>query len=295
MKRKLAVIVCTALMTAMLGACGGSTSASGGQADAPAETAAEEAAPDAAAEEAAPAADAAPEAEAVTEETTPAAEAEAGDTVAEIVGSSSTFANGTKFSGVITPSEAADDADMEKIGGVGDQGALGSAPEIESIEGLKGDESSSINGSISLQGRTQEYSAFYLGTDSGIMGFSVLFADYDDTLTNYAEIYDFYKDAGYTRQDMLSLDVNQIYPGFTSMSCSDYEILDCGSFYRLLLGFAELDNPDNVWECMNYGIFIASDYHYPQVIPASTLKSGFASSGFYQMSDSEINAYQLVY
>ena len=181
MKRKLAIIVCTALMTAMLGACGGSTSASSGPADAPAETAAEEAAPEAA-EEATPAADAAPEAEAVTEETTPAAEAEAGDTIAEVVGASSSFANGTRFSGVINPSEAAEDADMEKIGGVGDQGALGSAPEIESIEGLKGEESSSINGSISLQGRTQEYSAFYLGTDSGIMGFSVLFAVKTDIL-----------------------------------------------------------------------------------------------------------------
>ena len=46
---------------------------------------------------------------------------------------------------------------------------------------------------------------------------------------------------------------------------------------------------------MNYGIFIASDYHYPQVIAASTLKSGFTSSGFYQMSDSEIDAYRLIY
>ena len=43
MRRKIAVMVCAALMTAMLGACGGSTSASSGQAEAPAETAAEEA------------------------------------------------------------------------------------------------------------------------------------------------------------------------------------------------------------------------------------------------------------
>ena len=63
MRRKIAVMVCAALMTAMLGACGGSTGASSGQAEAPAETAAEEAAP--AAEEAAP--------EAAAEEAAPAA------------------------------------------------------------------------------------------------------------------------------------------------------------------------------------------------------------------------------
>ena len=51
MRRKIAVMVCAALMTAMLGACGGSTSASSGQAEAPAETAAEEAARQAEAKE----------------------------------------------------------------------------------------------------------------------------------------------------------------------------------------------------------------------------------------------------
>ena len=297
MRRKIAVMVCAALMTAMLGACGGSTSASGGQADAPAETATEEAAPEAAAEEAAPAAEAAPEAEAGTEETAPAADAaaaETDDTVAELDAGSNSFASGTLFGGAITPSEAAEDADSEKLDGVDAQGALGSAPAIESIEGLNGEEASSINGKVSLQGKTQEYSAFFMGKNNGIMGFAVIFADSKDVLTNYAEVYDFDKAAGYTREDMLGLDINQVYPGFTSMSCTDYTIVDAGSVYRLMLVFLELDNPDHVKECMDNGIFTGSGYHYPQLLSASALKRSFASNGCYQLTDDEIAKLHLI-
>lgn len=296
MRRKIAVMVCAALMTAMLGACGGSTGASSAQA--PAETAAEEAAPEAeAAEEAAPEAQAAPEAEAAAEEAAPeadAAAAEAEDTVAELDAGSSTFASGTALNGAITPSEAAEGADSEKLDGVDAQGALGSAPAIESIEGLDGAEATSINGKISIQGKTQEYSAFFLGKNNGIMGFAIVFADSRDVLTNYAEVYDFDKSAGYTRQDMQSFDIEQVYPGFNSMSCSDYTIVDAGSVFRLMILFTELDNPDHVKECMDNNVFTGSGYHYPQLLSASALKKSFTSGGCYQLTDEEIAKLHLI-
>ena len=223
-----------------------------------------------------------------------AAAAEAEDTVAELDAGSSTFASGTMFNSAITPSEASEDADTEKLDGVDAAGALGSAPEIESITGLDGEEAASLNGKVSIQGKTQEYSAFFLGKNNGMMGFAIVFADSRDVLTNYAEVYDFDKSAGYTRQDMMSFDIEQAYPGFSSMSCADYTIVDAGSVYRLMILFAELDNPDHVKECMDNGVFTGSGYHYPQLLSASALKNSFTSGGCYQLTDDEIAKLHLI-
>ena len=246
MRSKLAVIVCAALMTAMLGACGGSTAASGGQA---------EAAPEAAttAEEEVLEPEAAPGAATTAEEAL--LETGAEETVAELNAGAGSFSSGTMFEGAITPSEAADNSNLAKLSGVDGQGALGAAPAVESLEGLDGEKATSINGKISLQGKTQEYTAFFIGQNNGIMGFSIIFADSKDVLTNYAEVYDFDKSAGYTRQDMVSFDIEQVYPGFNSMSCSDYTIVDAGSVFRLMILFTELDNPDHVKECMDNNVF----------------------------------------
>ena len=45
---------------------------------------------------------------------------------------------------------------------------------------------------------------------------------------------------------------------FTSMSCTDYTIVDAGSVYRLMLIWAELDNPDHVKETIDNGVFTSS-------------------------------------
>ena len=305
MRRRLAVMICAALMTAMLGACGGSTGASSSEAQAPAETATEEAAPeaDAAAQEAAPEADAAkeeaaPAADAAAQEAAPEADAaaQADGTVAEAGAGTGTgaFASGTLFAGAITPSEKTEDSDVEKLDGVDAQGALGSAPAIETIEGLNGEEPASLNGKISLQGKTQEYSAYFLGKNNGVMGFAVVFESAGDTLTNYAEIYDFEKSAGYTKDDMLAFDITKAYPGINSMSCTDWTIVDAGSVFRLMVVFAQLDNPDHVKECMDNGVFTSPNYQYPQLLSASALKSSFTSDGCYQLTDEEIDKLHLV-
>lgn len=310
MRRKAAVMICAALMTAMLGACGGSTGASSSQAEAPAETAAEEAAPaaDAAKEEAAPAADAAkeeatPEADAAKEEAAPEADAaaqeaapEADASAAEVNSSESTgsFASGSMFEGVIAPSGETGNSDVEKLDGVGAQEALGSAPAVETLEGLNGEEASSLNGKISLQGQNQEYNGYCLGENNGIIGFAIIFENTSGVLTNYAEIYDFKKDAGYTKDDMLSFDIEKAYPGISSMSCSDWQIVDVGYSYRLMIALKELDNPDHVQECIEKGFFTAPNYHYPQVLGASGLKKDIESKGYYKMTDDEIDKLHLV-
>ena len=302
MRSKLAVIVCAALMTAMLGACGGSTAASSGQAEAAPEaaTTAEEEVlePEAAPEAATTAEEEVLEPEAAPGATTTAEEAllETGaeETVAELNAGAGSFSSGTMFEGAITPSEATDNSNLAKLSGVDGQGALGAAPAVESLEGLDGEKATSINGKISLQGKTQEYTAFFIGQNNGIMGFSIIFADSKDVLTNYAEVYDFDKSAGYTRQDMLNLDVDQVYPGFTSMSCTDYTIVDAGSVYRLMLIWAELDNPDHVKETIDNGVFTSSNYHYPQLLAASGLKNSFIAEGCYQLTDDEIAKLHLI-
>ncbi|MBQ8052406.1 MAG: hypothetical protein IJ198_01170 [Lachnospiraceae bacterium] len=317
MRRKIAVMVCAALMTAMLGACGGSTAASSSQAEAPAETAAEEAAPaaDAAKEEAAPEADAAkqeaapeadaaaqeaaPEADAAAQEAAPEADAaaqEADASAAEVNATESTgsFASGSMFEGVITPSGETGNSDVEKLDGVGAQEALGSAPAVETLEGLSGEEASSLNGKISLQGQNQEYNGYCLGENNGIIGFAIIFENTSGVLTNYAEIYDFKKDAGYTKDDMLSFDIEKAYPGISSMSCSDWQIVDVGYSFRLMIVLKELDNPDHVQECIEKGFFTAPNYHYPQVLGASGLKKDIESKGFYKMTDDEIDKLHLV-
>ena len=302
MRRKLAVIVCAALMTAMLGACGGSTAASSGQAEAAPEaaTTAEEevlepeAAPEAAttAEEEVLEPEAAPGAATTAEEAL--LETGAEETVAELNAAAGSFSSGTMFEGAITPSEATDNSNLAKLSGVDGQGALGAAPAVESLEGLDGEKATAINGKISLQGKTQEYTAFFLGQNNGIMGFSIIFADSKDVLTNYAEVYDFDKSAGYTRQDMLDLDVDQVHPGFTSMSCTDYTIVDAGSVYRLMFIWAELDNPDHVKEIIDSGLITSSNYHYPQLLAASGLKNSFIAEGCYQLTDDEIAKLHLI-
>ena len=126
------------------------------------------------------------------------------------------------------------------------------------------------------------------------MGFVVVFENSSGVLTNYAEIYDFEKEAGYTKDDMLSFDVEKVYPGINSMSCADWTIVDAGSVFRLMMVFTELDNPDHVKECMDNGIFTGSGYHYPQVLGASGLKNDLSSRGFYKLTDDEIAKLHLI-
>jgi hypothetical protein len=198
------------------------------------------------------------------------------------------------FEGVITPSGESSNPDVEKLDGISAQEALGSAPAIETIQGLNGEEPASLNGKIFLQNQSQEYTAYCLGESKGVMGFVIVFENSSGVLTNYAEIYDFEKDAGYTKDDMLAFDIEKAYPGISSMSCSDWSIVDAGSVFRLMVVFAELDNPDHVKECMDNGVFTSPNYQYPQLLSASALKSSFTSDGCYQLTDEEIDKLHLV-
>ena len=122
----------------------------------------------------------------------------------------------------------------------------------------------------------------------------IIFENSSGVLTNYAEIYDFEKEAGYTQDDMLSFDIEKAYPGISSMSCADWSIVDAGSVFRLMVVLTELDNPDHVKECMDKGFFTGSGYHYPQVLGASGLKNDLAAKGFYQLTDEEIDKLHLI-
>ncbi len=295
MRRRIAVTVCAALVAAMLGACGGSTGASGGQAEAAAETEAEQTQEETAEAEAPAEETQAAEAETPAEETQAAdTQAAADDVAQDLSAGTNSFGNGTILGGAITPSEAEENADYEKIDAADPQAALGSAPEIEGLEPIEGAEGNPLAGMVSVGGEVQEYSAFYMGENQGIMGFVVTFGNISDILTNYAEVYDFDKSAGYTREDMLRVDVDSIYPGFTSMSCTDYRIVDAGGVYRLMLLVMDLDDPDNVKEAMDNGIFTSSTYYYPQVLSASGLNSSLRSSGMYEMTDEEIQMMHLI-
>ena len=141
MRRRIAVTVCAALVAAMLGACGGSTGASGGQAEAAAETEAEQTQEETAEAEAPAEETQAAEAETPAEETQAAdTQAAADDVAQDLSAGTNSFGNGTILGGAITPSEAEENADYEKIDAADPQAALGSAPEIEGLEPIEGAE-----------------------------------------------------------------------------------------------------------------------------------------------------------
>ena len=300
MRRKVAVMICAALIASMLGACGGSSGTSSGQAQAPAEEAAEEteeaAAPEAEAAEETAEAEAAPEADAETPaedvvdaeapaESTDAAEA----TTADVATGELTAGNGAAL-GVISPSIQSETTEFAAVADMDDpQQALGAAPDVESIEGLEGADGAALNAIVNVNGTRQELTSFYVNEADGIMAVANVIGNSSGVLTNFIEIYDFYKSAGFTRDDMVNININDIYPNFTSMSCAMYQIYDCGSIFRMYVGVTGLDDPDNVKEVIENGYLTANGYRYPQLISAESSINYCRNQGYYELSDSDID------
>ncbi len=86
-----------------------------------------------------------------------------------------------------------------------------------------------------------EYQTIYYGADSHII--------------KQIDITDYFKaSAGYTMEYLEGLDINQFYPGFTSMDFAEKTIVPAGDYFVETVSFKNLDQEENVKAMVDNGI-----------------------------------------
>ena len=92
-----------------------------------------------------------------------------------------------------------------------------------------------------------EYTTVYYGDKKRILSALTLETQFD-------------KSAGYTKEMLDEMDIDEIYPGFSSMSCSREIVTENEDTVSLILVFRDLDELKNSQEMVDYGfLYLKND------------------------------------
>ena len=297
MKKKLALLMSAVILAAMVASCGGSTPASStqdAQAEAEALQEAEDAAGDAAkeAEDAAgeaakEAEDAAGEAEKVAEDASGEAAQVAEDAAAE----GATIAAAAGLGKIDTSKPASFMGEGSTLPG-------NLVPlENQALEVI--DETGGVNASgiSQLDSSVVEYTAFLVDKSAG--QYDEYYIVYDDIVSGvmkeFRDELHFYKSTGITADDLKSIDLSNIYPGFYDMSFADAYLMDCDDFYSLVVQFRDMDVPANMDVLQEKGIFTIENYSYGVLLDAESLNDYLRKAGAQELTQSEVDDLWLHY
>ncbi|MBE6020061.1 MAG: hypothetical protein E7230_07045 [Clostridiales bacterium] len=111
-----------------------------------------------------------------------------------------------------------------------------------------------------------EYSIVFYGNDT-------------ETLKGLTIQTKFDKNAGYTVEYLESLDLDEVYPGFSKMSFANSYVIDNGDTIDVIVRFMELDNLDNINAVCDSGVLIREDPNSDSLISARSLMDNFEEEG----------------
>ena len=127
------------------------------------------------------------------------------------------------------------------------------------------------------EGSLREYQVVFYG---GVTG--VLKAIHDEL--------HLYKSAGYTEEIVKSLDMNDIYPGFSDLSYTKTSYTDQGNYFCFVAEFNELNDPDHLDELYDCGLKILNQKGTGMAVDAASYKDILVANGAKEVSDSEVHA-----
>ena len=291
MKRKLALLTCAAVMAAMISACGSSASSGTAAPEPAAEGTTTEAvvqeevteevdaateAVSAAADEAASAATAVEEAAAVSETAAEAATAAATAAAAE-----EDVENGEITYNQMSQQIAA--ADLENIA---EMDAEKQAPLTEVTDDMAPED----KGFTFANGEMYEYTAFKTGETADMEEYLIVYYDpVTRVLCGMMDVTHFNKSTGITEYQLRNFDISTIFPGFYDMPFATSMIYSYDDYYEFIVGFVDLDKPENVKIANDYGLLSLENYTYGKLVDGTSLVSYFRSLGYQEVSDYDLS------
>ena len=283
MKRKLATLLVISVMTAMLSACGGSSSGSSAPASEPAaeETTAEavveeEVKEEAAGETPAPAATEAAAEEAVAAATASETAATAATAAAAVDAQEGEFSS-SQMSQVLASE------DFENITPLEESKQL---PVTEVAEGEEVED----KGIAFSNGEMYEYTAFRSPASFDGEEYMIIYTDpVTNVLCGMLEVIHFNKSSGITEDYLRNFDMNTLFPGFYDIPFAVAQVYSHSDYYELVVGFVDLDKPENVKIAKDYGLLILPGYKSGQVVDATSIKNQFKTNGYTEVSDYDLS------
>ena len=164
---------------------------------------------------------------------------------------------------------------MTLIGCVG-SGGQGSSTQISPLPTIEPPKDMLIERTVFLSDETDAYSEYvvvYYGSDT-------------HTLKEVSDEIHFLKSAGYTRSQLESLDIDQVFSGFSSLSFASRTVTDDGDYYSLVCRFKDLDKKENFVAIHNNGILTLDSTDVDTVDADSVIKH-LSSEGYKELQLSE--------
>lgn len=281
MKRKLALLCCTALLAAMVSACGGSSGTATSEADKKTEPAAQETTTEAV----------------VEEETTDAVDTSApAETEAEAPAAAATEAvaeAATEAAAEAATEAAAEPVELQQSKSLADIdfAALPELDESKKLDVEQVSEDAPEDKAIGYSdGEFYEYFAFLTDEAANYSEYIIVYTDSDThVLTNIVDLTRFNKSSGITADMIRNLDLETVYPNFYSMNCSYANLSETSSTLDLLIAFRNLDDPANLDEIVQSGLITVPGYSYGAKVDGRTLAQSFRNNGCKELSDYDLS------
>lgn len=280
MKRKLALLCCTALLAAMVSACGGSSGTATSEADKKTEPAAQETTTEAV----------------VEEETTDAVDTSApAETEAEAPAAAATeaVAEAATEAAAEAATEAAEPVELQQSKSLADIdfAALPELDESKKLDVEQVSEDAPEDKAIGYSdGEFYEYFAFLTDESANYSEYIIVYTDSDThVLTNIVDLTRFNKSSGITADMIRNLDLETVYPNFYSMNCSHANLSETSSTLDLLIAFRNLDDPANLDEIVQSGLIMVPGYSYGAKVDGRTLAQSYRNNGCKELSDYDLS------
>ena len=160
--------------------------------------------------------------------------------------------------------------------GCGGSGSRGSNAKTSPMPTFEPPKDMLIERTVFLSDETDAYSEYvvvYYGSDT-------------HTLKEVSDEIHFLKSAGYTRDQLESLDIDQVFSGFSSLSFASRTVTDDGDHYSLVCRFKDLDKKENFVAIHNNGILTLDSTDVDTVDADSVIKH-LSSEGYKELQLSE--------
>ncbi|MDO4850385.1 MAG: hypothetical protein Q4A93_00760 [Actinomycetota bacterium] len=164
---------------------------------------------------------------------------------------------------------------MTLIGCVG-SGGQGSSTQISPLPTIEPPKDVLIEHAVFLSDETDTYSEYvvvYYGSDT-------------HTLKEVSDEIHFLKSAGYTRDQIESLDIDQVFNGFSKLSFASKTVTDDDDHYSLVCRFEDLDEKANLLSMHNGGI-LELDSTDVDTVDADSVIKHLSSEGYKELQLSE--------
>ncbi len=118
-----------------------------------------------------------------------------------------------------------------------------------------------------------EYTIVYYGSSSGKM-------------TGLSLVTKFKKSLGYTKENLMTLDVDEVYPGFSTLDFADYSVEDNGDYVDFIIRFKDLDDMDNMRRMDDIGLIVLESRDADYVI-ADSFMQDLEDNGYEKMDTAD--------